>query len=67
MEGKKGLIAAKELSKLEKKPLQEKNRSSRSKIEEDKPKVNFAENVTSSKIPLQWKKQIITTAKEVLR
>ena len=53
MEGKKGLIAAKELSKLEKKPLQEKNRSSRSKIEEDKPKVNFAENVTSSKIPLQ--------------
>ena len=67
MEGKKGLIAAKELSKLEKKPLQEKNRSSRSKIEEDKPKVNFAENVTSSKIPLQWKKQIITAAKEVLR
>ena len=43
---------AKELSELEKKPLQ-KNRSSRSKIEEDKPKVNFAETVTSSKIPLQ--------------
>ena len=47
------LTVAKELSELEKKPLQEKNRSSRSKIEEDKPKVNFAENVTSSKIPLQ--------------